>query len=203
MPFANLEVVEVVCGRDLHRARALLGVGVVVTDDGDGAIRQWQHDALADEVLVLRLLVRRVHGHRRIAEHGLGARGGDRDVGRRIVRIVGRAFERVVEIVHVPRRLFHEQLGETLVVESNRVALLVLVAAGPLERARFLGRLDLEVGDDTLELRVPVDEALVLVDQALIVKIDEDLGDGLHHLVVGGPPLAHGEALAAPVAGGA
>ena len=48
-----------------------------------------------------------------------------------------------------------------------------------------------------LELRVPVDEALVLVDQPLVVEIDEHLEDGL------GQPLVHGEALAAPVARGA
>ena len=39
MPLADLEVVEVVRGRDLHRARALLGIGIVVGDDRDAGGR--------------------------------------------------------------------------------------------------------------------------------------------------------------------
>ncbi len=38
---ADLEVVEVVGGRDLHRARALFRVGVVVGDDRDAGGRRW------------------------------------------------------------------------------------------------------------------------------------------------------------------
>src|SRR3546814_4005509 len=44
------------------------------------------------------------------------------------------------------------------------------------------------------ELRVPVDEALVAIEQALVVKLDEHLDDG------GGKALVHREALVRPVA---
>ncbi len=66
-----------------------------------------------------------------------------------------------------------------------------------IELARGLDLLDLKVRDRGAELRVPVDQPLVLVDQAGPVEFDEDLGDRPRQ------PLVHGEALAAPVAGGA
>ncbi len=34
---------------------------------------------------------------------------------------------------------------------------------------------DFEVGDRGLKLRVPIDEALVLVDQAFLIELDENL----------------------------
>ena len=71
------------------------------------------------------------------------------------------------------------------------------------EMALHLDLQHFEVGDRGLELRVPVHQPLVAVDQPLRVEIDEGLGDGADHLVVGGPRHAHGEALARPVAGGA
>ena len=48
----DLVIVEVVRRRDLHRARALLGIGIFVGDDGDLAPDQRQHHRLADEGLV-------------------------------------------------------------------------------------------------------------------------------------------------------
>ena len=57
--------------------------------------------------------------------------------------------------------------------------------------------LDLEVGDGGLELRIPVHQALVTIDQPLAVQGDEHLADRRRQAVV------QGEALAAPVAGGA
>ena len=60
-----------------------------------------------------------------------------------------------------------------------------------------LDLLDFEVGDGGEQLRVPIDEALVLVDEAGAVEIDEHLAHGA------GQSLVHGEALARPVAGGA
>ena len=60
-----------------------------------------------------------------------------------------------------------------------------------------LGRLDLEVGDRGLQPAVPVDQALVLVDQALAVEVDEHLADRVREALV------QGEALARPVGRGA
>src|SRR6185436_10571810 len=62
------------------------------------------------------------------------------------------------------------------------------------EAALDLDLLDLEVGDPGLELRVPVDQPLVLVDQPLLVEVDEHLAD------CGREAVVHGEALAGPVA---
>ena len=119
-------------------------------------------DMLADQSLVA--LVVGMHGDGGVAEHGLGPRGGDDDVGRCIVGIEGAAFERIAEMP---------------------------------EMALHLDLLDFEIGDRGEQLRVPIDEALVLVDQPCAVELDEHLAHGA------GQPLVHGEALARPVAGGA
>ena len=68
---ADLEVVEVVGRRDLHRAGALLRIGIVVADDRDAAADQRQHRGLADQVL--EALVVGMHRDRGVAEHGLRA----------------------------------------------------------------------------------------------------------------------------------
>ena len=47
-----------------------------------------------------------------------------------------------------------------------------------------------------MELRVPIDQPLVAIDQALAVEIDEDLA---HRMA---EALVHGEALARPIRGG-
>ena len=56
---------------------------------------------------------------------------------------------------------------------------------------------DFEVGDRGLKFWVPIDEALVLVDQAFPIKLDENLDDGPRK------PVVQGKALARPIAGGA
>src|SRR5699024_7219917 len=57
--------------------------------------------------------------------------------------------------------------------------------------------LDLQVRDGRLELRVPVDQTLVAIDQAVLVQFDEHLADRDLQLRI------QGEALAAPVTRGA
>ena len=81
-------------------------------------------------------------------------------------------------------------------------AILKRIAQMP-EMTLHLDLLDLEVGDGGEQLRVPIDEALVLVDEAGAVEFDEHLGNGTNHLIVWRTRLPHGEALARPVAGGA
>ena len=51
VPLADLEVVEVVGGRDLDGAGALFGIGVVVADNRDRAADQRQRQPLTDEML--------------------------------------------------------------------------------------------------------------------------------------------------------
>jgi hypothetical protein len=74
---ADLEVVGVVGGRDLHGAGAELRVDVVVGDDGNRAVGQRQLDLPADEVPVA--LVVGVDGDGRVTEHRLGAGRRDDD----------------------------------------------------------------------------------------------------------------------------
>ena len=77
---ADLEVVEVVGRRDLHRAGALLRVGVFVGDDRDQPVDDRQPHLLADQGRVA--LVVGMHGDGGVAEHGLGPGGGDDDLAR-------------------------------------------------------------------------------------------------------------------------
>ena len=65
------------------------------------------------------------------------------------------------------------------------------------EMALGLDLLHFEVGDGGFELRVPIDQPLVLVDEAFAVEFDEDLRHRARQ------PFVHREALARPVAGGA
>ena len=58
-----------------------------------------------------------------------------------------------------------------------------------------LDLLDFHVGNRSQQLGIPVDEALVLVDQALLVERDENFENSL------GETFIHGEAFARPVAG--
>ena len=152
---ADLEVVEVVGRGDLHRAGALLGIGVIVADDLDAPADQRQHRGLADQVL--EALVFGMHRDRGVAEHGFRPRGRDHD---EFIRSLDRIFD-------VP------------------------------EMAPGLDLLHFEIGNGGQQLRVPIDQALVLVDQPGVVELDEHLEHGL------GEAFIHGEALARPVAGGA
>ncbi len=63
------------------------------------------------------------------------------------------------------------------------------------EIAFDLDLLDFHVGDRRQKLRVPVDEAFVLVDQTLFVEGDENLENRLRE------PVVHREPFARPVAG--
>ena len=99
--------------------------------------------------------------------------------------------DRIVEIIEMAVRVLGERLGERRLVERRAVG------ARPLERALAFDLDDLEVGDRGLELRVPVDQPLGLVDQPLAVQLHEHLGDRLRQAFV------EREALAAPVARGA
>src|SRR5215470_19305089 len=74
---ADLEIVEVVGGRDLHRAGAFLGISIVVADDRNAPANQGKDRDLADQVLQAPVLW--MYRHRGIAKHGFRPRGGDRD----------------------------------------------------------------------------------------------------------------------------
>ena len=88
-------VVGVVSRRDLNEAGTEVGVDVVVGEDGNLAVDDRQHDGLAHEGGLLGVL--RGDGNARIAEHGLGARGGNDDV----VLAVDRLGQRVAQVPQV------------------------------------------------------------------------------------------------------
>ena len=95
VPQADLVVVRVVAGRHLDAAGAEIELDIIIGHDGQLTPDQRQDRRLADEVLIA--LVRRVDRDAAVAEHRLGARGGD---GQILVAVL----ERVADI---PERAGH------------------------------------------------------------------------------------------------
>jgi hypothetical protein len=83
VPAPDLEVVGVVPGSDLERARAEVAPDVVVGDDRHLAPDERHHGAAADEVAVA--LVVGMHSDRGVAEHCLDPGGGHHDVWLEVV----------------------------------------------------------------------------------------------------------------------
>ena len=187
VPLADFEIVEVVRGRDLDRACALFRIGIFIRDNCDQATDQRQSNMLADQMLIARVV--RMHRNRRIAQHRLRPRGGDGHPFAGLLTL--RVHHRIFEIVKVAVGVFGQDLGERRRVERRAIL------ARPFERALGLDLHDLEVRDRGLELGVPIDEALVLVDEPLAIELNEHLGDRA------GQAFVEREPLAAPVAGGA
>ena len=127
-------------------------------------------------------LIVRVHGHGAVAEHGFRPCRGDGD-------IVALFLQRDIPV---------------LVLLDISVSLTARERVFEMPHMAFhIPALDFEVGDGRLEVRIPVHQPLVAVDETFIVEVDKDLADRFLHLVVGVVPVAHGEALILPVAGGA
>src|SRR5579864_89076 len=66
-----------------------------------------------------------------------------------------------------------------------------------------LDLLNLQIRNSSFERRVPIDQPLILVDEAFPIKVHKRLKHRANHLFVRVATLSHGEALARPVAGGA
>ena len=88
-------VVGVVSRRDLDKAGTKVGIDMPILKDGDLAVDNGELDGLAHEGGLLGVL--RGDGDARVAEHGLGARGGDDDV----VLTVNRLGQRVAQVPQV------------------------------------------------------------------------------------------------------
>ena len=124
---ADLEVVGVVPGRDLQRAGAELGLDVLVGDDLQAAADDRQDRGLPHQPRVA--VVVRVHGDRGVAEHRLGAHGGDGDravAGRqRVVDVVERVGDLAVLDLEVRDRRPRARVPVDHVVVAVDQALLV------------------------------------------------------------------------------
>ena len=85
-------VVGVVSRRYLDEARAEVGIDMPILKDGDLAVHDGELDGLTHKSGLLGVL--RGDGDARVAEHGLGARGGDDDV----VLAVDRLGQRIAQV---------------------------------------------------------------------------------------------------------
>ncbi len=181
-------VVEVMRPGDLDRARAEIGVGVIVGDDRDQpAMRLRPHRnlaQLADDGGIAG--VTRMHRHRAVAQHGFGAGGGDRDI------VPGLAQGHVAVGV-----AFHVFIG---LAPGQRVFEMPHLAVD-------LAAFDLEVRNRGLEMRVPVDQPLAAIDQPLVVHVDKDPDHRVVEIALFARGRAggarHGEGIARPVEAGA
>ena len=152
---ADVEIVEIMRRGYLDGAGALFRIRIDVGHNRDPPADQWQHDLLADEMLIAPVIG--MDCHTGIAQHRLGPRGSDDDVLRS-------SFNRIFEM--------------------------------PQMALDFLLH-HFEVGNRGQQFGIPVDQPLVLIDQAFAIELDEDPEDGTRQTLI------HGEAFAAPVAGGA
>jgi hypothetical protein len=126
---ADLEVVGVVRGRHLDRARAEARVDVFVGDDRDPPVGQRQRDRAADQVAVA--VVVRVDRHRGVPEHRLRAGRRDDD-GVRAVAVPDRdEFAVVVVVVDLDVRERRPAAGAP--VDDALGAVDELVVVQPLE----------------------------------------------------------------------
>ena len=184
--FGHTVVVEIMRARNLDRARAEFGVGIIICDDRNqpavffGSNRYFAQ--LPDNGRVT--VVRRMYRHGTIAQHGFRAGRRDRDVvscfaqGDSPVFILfdifigGPARERVFKVPHV---------------------------------ARGFDVFDLKITDRGFELWVPVYQTLAAIDEAFVIHLDKNANDGVVKIAI----LAlgrirrarHGKCLTRPIAG--
>mmetsp|Transcript_100323 Transcript_100323/g.281117 ORF Transcript_100323/g.281117 Transcript_100323/m.281117 type:complete len:311 (+) Transcript_100323:2082-3014(+) len=168
MPLAALEVVGVVCRGDLYATRAEVPLHHSVGHHDH--LPLWEegvHELLAHHGFVA--VVLRVHGHSDIPEHRLETRGGN-------VEVVLGALDLVLEL-------------------AQNAHLDLAVVAGDRQEGRPKDVLvvHLQVGEGRAHVRAPVHEAVVPVDEALVVETHEGLHNGLVQHGV------HGEALSGPI----
>ena len=105
-------------------------------------------------------------------------------------------FQPLVLRMHRDRDVAEHGLGPRRRHDDEFVAAFDRIFDVP-EIALGLDLLHFEIGDRGFQLRVPIDQPLVLVDEALAIERDEHLEHRARQALV------HGEALARPVAGGA
>ena len=168
-------VVEIMCTGDLDRPRAEIRIRIFVGDDRDQTAMFLRPDRdfaeFADNWLVT--LIVRMNGNGTVTQHGFRPRRGNRNI------VTGLAKG------DVPLFVFLDVfIGRAT---GQRVAEVPHVSIG-------FDVLDLEIRNGCLHLRIPVDEPLGLVDQALVVEVDKNLANGLRQAFV------HGEPLTRPVA---
>ena len=120
MPLAEREVVGIVRRRHLHRAGAELAAHPLVENDGDLAVHQRQAQLFAVQMQVALVLGMNGNGH--VAEHGLGARRGDRHKLAGIFAV--RAEDRVANL---------PQMALLLLVDHFEIADRGLAARAPVD----------------------------------------------------------------------
>ena len=141
-PGARGMVVGIVGGGELHAARAELGIHEVVRDHGDLPVREGQLHLLPEEALEARIV--RVHGDARVAQHGLGARGGDHEAP----AVVDVGIADVPELA-VALLVLHLEVGEGRLARG-----IPLDHAGALVDAPLLVGLHEDLADGLVEVRV-------------------------------------------------
>ena len=159
-PFADFIIIEIMGRRNLHSARAFLWIGVIIRDNLYTAVHDGQDYVFTDKACIT--LVIWMHSNARITEHSFRARRCDNNIVARFMPCDPTVFifQRVL-IGHAIR----ERISQMPIM--------------PVDSFRF----DFKVGNRCLEMRVPIHQALVTVDQARFIHLNEGLGDGFGHFI--------------------
>ena len=146
---------------DFHRPRAKGRIGIFIGNDRDQTVTQRQLHHFAHNTRIAR--VAWVHRHRAIAQHGFGARGGDGD----IVAHLSQGYPAFSVFLNV----FIGFAARQNILEMPHVAVNFDI-------------LDFQVGDRGFKMRVPVDQPLAAIDQALVIHIDKNLDHGVVEIAI-------------------
>ena len=117
---AHFEVVEVVSRRDLHRARAELGIGMLVGDDRDQPAGDRVADDLADHGRISLVLGMHRDGH--VGEHRLRPRRRDFDCARAIRQRVAEVPELTLDLASLDLEVTDRRLKFRVPVHQALVA---------------------------------------------------------------------------------
>ena len=148
VPLAYRVVVGVMRGRDLDDAGAEVLVHVIVGNHRNAAAAQRQHDLLAYQVLVTRVLGVHHHGH--VAQQGFRPGGGNRQRAAVGQRLACRVSQRVADVPHeavfflafnfqVAHGGFQDRVPVHQAFAAVNQALLVQLDKGRGHHARHLG----------------------------------------------------------------
>ena len=166
-PLADIKVVEIMRGRHLDSAGTSSRIWILIRNDRNTAADQRQNDILADERLVA--LIVRMNGNTGIAKHCFRTRRCDDQI------VASFPFRRLAFFIKDNRML----IGCACFQRITQMP----------EMTLDLDLLDFNVGNRSQELRIPVDETLVLIDQALLEECDKHFQNGR------GKPFVHGKPL--------
>ena len=116
----DLEIVEVVARRDLHRARSQLRIGMLVRHDPDRPPGDRQDHPLAHQRGIAR--IGRMHRHRHVGQQRLGPRRRHRDMPRSVLQRIAQMIEFALHLARLDLEIRNRGAQPRIPVHQSLVA---------------------------------------------------------------------------------